>query len=341
LWITYHIAFFKPTVTPLLHNQDNFTWYGRFFGCKSATPYGASYKLGRHNSKLITWDGTWLNFPKHNSQCYMVYMRYVVRRSLESDTFHPEVMYFDSEGCTLTFNWLSTVDGDQELSLWNSQVPTKLGGTASLDGVTTGQVMVVKMLQPADVPIEDWNPRIRLTASSNILPDTVDCVDMDMFVTVVNKSFYDWNDEDEAWVMPFEDAEKPQRKNPWALPVLEDVKFNSPVNPQGRRADKAVSVVERIPICHTQPMLSSDLDFSESLETTSSEEDHSTELVGSYKFKDDRPPQSFVDLVLANPDLMLVKSHDDRWIFIRRESSANSGTPTPCFLGEAKGDAPM
>jgi len=210
LWITYEIAFYKPTITPLLHSQIGYSWYGRFMGCSNDLLLGTSVKEATTNTTLISWDGTWFNFPKQDGQCYLVSINWYPDSSATLDLYLGDPISPILSGMEIAYMY-----GDP----YSPHVPdfaeTSYSPTPHFHDTSTvwqsGLQFVVKLHNTEPV-VSPWVPRLKLEGGTTSLPTlpSDSTMDANVTITLFNREFF--VEEEGAWKTPFPTEDAPSEK---------------------------------------------------------------------------------------------------------------------------------
>jgi len=189
LWITYEVAFYKPTITPLLHSQDSYSWYARFYHCSDTAIMGDTFLVATTSTSLIIWDGTWFNLPQLDGQCYLIYANWFGSQDFAVQTYDGDTPTITVEGAVAT-----AMMGD-----YYSYGTTEFAETSatplpfsSMAQVSSSALCFVLKLEATD-PIGDWKPRFNFTALTGTLPplDPTQPVACNVCITLFNRNFFE------------------------------------------------------------------------------------------------------------------------------------------------------
>jgi len=225
LWITYEVAFFKPTITPLLHNQESYSWYGRFEGsCMNDTPLGTPdtvLKLASTNSALFHWDGAWMNMPPQDGQCYMVYIEWFGSDPDHYEQYVGSPFEIVTEGATVAEMWGNAFGA--AIVPAQSILSTTPDPESSANLVTSSSMSFVIRLTNSEPAIAPWAPRFQLSGTGNSLPTETISYYANMSITIWNKDFYVPDpDEPTQYITPFPVA-GPVAQKRWGIRHKPDI----------------------------------------------------------------------------------------------------------------------
>lgn len=215
LWVTYEVAFYKPTITPLIHSQDSYSWYARFYDCDLSIPFGTSRREGKFNSPTITFNEGPAEFhlPPANGQCFLVWIKwlesgtgsYLMYKGVECvpdlspGVFATHVFADDSSSSILTRKNLAP-NPDPSFS-------------SGLTVTTSGLLFILKLVDPAE-PGVDWDPRFSIVTALDSLPEPdvpsgnkpLVC---EVIINIFNSSFFEQDEGTSEWRLPWRSIDEP------------------------------------------------------------------------------------------------------------------------------------
>lgn len=195
LWVTYEVAFYKPTITPLLHSQDSYSWVAIFHECNQTLPMGSSYEIANNSTSLISWDGTKFHLPKFDGQTYLLYFTwYQLSTASVVTAYEVNSPDIETSGCNFVRMWGNFYHPNNNDLFVASQNPWPDYSVDPLTGPpVVGNTLTVMVQNKLVGPFESWDPTVTISSVSSFLPPAGDgaSTNVEVVITLFNRNFFE------------------------------------------------------------------------------------------------------------------------------------------------------